>query len=40
MTTVNSGIYIKNITYLSAKDEAYVVLTGDQCALTYIRVME
>jgi hypothetical protein len=38
MTTANYGIYIKNITYLSSKEDAYAVLTGDQCALTHIRI--
>ena len=38
VTTTNMGIYIKNTTFINSNDEAYVVLTGDQCALTHIRI--
>jgi hypothetical protein len=37
--TENAGIYIKNITTLTSdKQKIYVALTGDQCALTNIKI--
>ncbi len=40
VTTVNAGISIKNTTILDdASKMVYVALTGDQCALTDIRIM-
>ncbi len=38
--TENLGIAIKNITTIPDVDEVYVSLTGDQCALTDIRIEE
>lgn len=39
MTTYNLGIHIENTTLLhNAPKEVYVALTGDQCALTDIRI--
>ena len=38
LTTENFGIHIKNITYLSDDKEVYAALTGDQVALTDIRI--
>ena len=39
MTTENAGIRIKNVTTLkNKKQKVYVAITGDQCALTDIRV--
>ena len=39
VTTENGGISIKNITNLSEDSKnLYVALTGDQCALTNIRI--
>ena len=38
-TTGNAGIYIKNITTVkNENNEIYVALSGDQCALTNIRI--
>ena len=37
--TENAGISIKNVTTVKAKDaEIYVALTGDQCAITNIKI--
>ena len=39
VTTSNGGITIKSTTVLSAEfDPVYVCLTGDQCAITNIRI--
>jgi hypothetical protein len=39
VTTENLGIAIKNVTTILAKtNDIYVALTGDQCALTNIRI--
>ncbi|MBO6214922.1 MAG: hypothetical protein J6N76_05230, partial [Lachnospiraceae bacterium] len=39
MKTENAGIHINNITTLpDTEAEVYVALTGDQCAITDIRV--
>lgn len=39
LTTENFGIHIKNITYISGDKEVYAALTGDQVALTGIRIV-
>ncbi|MBO4890726.1 MAG: HD domain-containing protein [Lachnospiraceae bacterium] len=38
MHTVNHGITITNTTYIGADRQVYAALTGDQCALTDIRI--
>ena len=39
VTTENLGIFVKNITtVLDGKEAIYVALTGDQVALTNIRI--
>ena len=39
LTTENLGVKIRNITTLNNEnDEIYLALTGDQCALTNIRI--
>ena len=38
MSTENFGIKIVSTTYLKNSDEAFAILTGDQCALTNIRI--
>lgn len=39
LTTENFGIHITNITYISGDKEVYAALTGDQVALTGIRIV-
>ncbi len=40
MTTDNAGISIKNVTAIAnGIKDVYVALTGDECALTDIRVL-
>lgn len=39
MTTDNRGIKIRNITHLSSDVKVYAALTGDQVALTDIRIV-
>ena len=39
VTTENLGLFIKNLTVLpEGLENAYVALTGDQCAITNIRI--
>jgi hypothetical protein len=39
MTTTNFGIYVKNDTRINdAHGTVYFALTGDQCAITNIRI--
>ena len=39
VTTQNLGVFVKSvITVKEPKDEIFVSLTGDQCALTDIRI--
>lgn len=38
LVTENFGIYIRNTTYAEEGKKVYVALTGDQCALTDIRI--
>ena len=40
MTTENYGIYVKNITYMNSDEKVYAALTGDQVALTDIRIVK
>ena len=39
MITENLGIRIRNITYIDKHKDLYIALTGDQCALTDIRIV-
>ncbi len=38
MTTENFGVYVRNTTHVEAGKAVYAALTGDQCALTNIRI--
>ena len=38
LTTENQGLFVQNTTHVEAGRPIYVALTGDQCALTDIRV--
>ncbi len=40
MTTANHGISIQNITHIDSGERVYAALTGDQVALTDIRIIE
>ena len=40
MTTENLGIVIRNITHINDKEDVYAALTGDQVALTDIRITD
>ena len=40
MTTANHGISIQNITHIDSGEKVYAALTGDQVALTDIRIIE
>ena len=40
MTTVNQGIHIRNTTYIGSDVKVYTALTGDQVALTDIRIIK
>ena len=40
VTTENFGIFIENTTeIIEGEDKVYVALSGDQCALTNIRIV-
>ncbi len=39
MTTENFGIFIRNTTYITGNKEVYAAITGDQVALTDIRIV-
>ena len=39
MITENLGIRIRNTTFIDKHKDLYIALTGDQCALTDIRIV-